>query len=232
MSYKKLKKPFIISLPIALGYIPLGVVCGMLLNSAGLSPLLVVMMSFLVFAGSSQFVAAGMLAHGAALSAIVVTTFIINIRQLIYSSSLANYLSEKNPLKIIAFSQFITDETFAINSRQYNDGSWSDADATLLGLFSNLHWVVGNLIGALFGKYLGIPTGVAGFALTAMFIILLVLQIQRKGDIQLCIIGSICAVVVYHFNQSGFSIIISTAISVLIASFIDCLAGSAEVADE
>ncbi len=52
MTYKNLKKPFIISLPIALGYIPLGIVCGMLLNNAGLNPYLVVAMSFLVFAGA------------------------------------------------------------------------------------------------------------------------------------------------------------------------------------
>ncbi|PIE77039.1 MAG: transporter [Clostridiales bacterium] len=232
MTYKNLKKPFIISLPIALGYIPLGIVCGMLLNNAGLNPYSVVAMSFLVFAGSSQFVAASMLAHGATLIAIVVTTFIINLRQLIYSSSLANHLTEKNPLKIIAFSQFITDETFAINSRQYNDASWSDTDATLLGLFSNLHWVIGNLIGALFGKYLGIPTGVAGFALTAMFIALLALQIRQKSDVRLCVIGAFSAIAVYSFNQSGFSIIISTAISVLIAAFIDNLTGKAEVDDE
>ncbi len=232
MSYKNLKKPFIISLPIALGYIPLGIICGMLLNNAGLNPPLVAMMSFLVFAGSSQFVAASMLAHGAALSAIVMTTFIINIRQLIYSSSLSNHLTAKQPLKIMVFSQFITDETFAINSRQYNDGSWSDAEATLLGLFSNIHWVVGNLIGALFGKYLGIPAGVAGFALTSMFIILLVLQIQRKGDVRLCVIGSISAIVVYSFNQSGFSIIIATAISVVIAALVDNLSARSEAEGE
>jgi len=43
--------------PICLGYVPIGLAFGVLAQKAGLSPLAIGLMSLLVFAGSSQFIA-------------------------------------------------------------------------------------------------------------------------------------------------------------------------------
>ena len=48
--------------PICLGYMPIGLAFGVLAQKAGLSPLEIGLMSVLVFAGSSQFIAVSMLA--------------------------------------------------------------------------------------------------------------------------------------------------------------------------
>ncbi len=73
--------------PICLGYLPIGIALGVLAQKAGLSPLAVGLMSMFVFAGSSQFIAVSMLAGGATFVAIIVTTFMVNLRHLLMSSS-------------------------------------------------------------------------------------------------------------------------------------------------
>lgn len=78
--------------PICLGYFPLGFAFGVLAQKAGLDSLDIALMSILVYAGSSQFIAVAMLSVGAAPVSIILTTFIVNLRHMMMSSSLAVYL--------------------------------------------------------------------------------------------------------------------------------------------
>ena len=50
--------------PIVLGYVPIGFAYGVLAIKSGLSPRNVVLMSLIVYAGASQFIAAGLFAAG------------------------------------------------------------------------------------------------------------------------------------------------------------------------
>ena len=76
------------SIPICLGYIPLGIACGILSEKAGLSPLQIGMFSLFVYAGSGQFITASLLIAGASMSSIIFTTFILNLRNMLMSSTL------------------------------------------------------------------------------------------------------------------------------------------------
>ena len=75
-------------IPIAIGYLALGIACGILAQQAGLTPLEALGMSVLVFAGSGQFIGIAMMAQGAALVSIGLTIFIVNLRHLLFSSTL------------------------------------------------------------------------------------------------------------------------------------------------
>ena len=66
-------------IPIAIGYLALGIACGILAQQAGLTPLEALGMSVLVFAGSGQFIGIAMMAQGAALVSIGLTIFIVNL---------------------------------------------------------------------------------------------------------------------------------------------------------
>ncbi len=61
--------------PICIGYIPQGFAFGVLAQKAGFDTMDIGLMSVLVFAGSSQFIAVAMLGSGAAPTSIVITTF-------------------------------------------------------------------------------------------------------------------------------------------------------------
>ena len=75
-------------LPLIIGAIPFGIIFGALATSNGLSVGAALAMSALVFAGSAQFIAMGMIAAGTGWLLIVFTTFIVNLRHLLYAASL------------------------------------------------------------------------------------------------------------------------------------------------
>lgn len=91
-----IKESFIASIPIFLGYIPIGIVGGILLQKSGLSPFQIALMVTLVFGGSSQFIAASMISTGASVTSIVLTTFIVNLRHFLMSSNLNMYIKNKS----------------------------------------------------------------------------------------------------------------------------------------
>lgn len=77
------------AMPIVLGYVPIGLAFGVLAHEAGLTTGAVLGMSIIVFAGSSQFMAAAMLGAGAAFLPITIATFFINFRHFLMSAALS-----------------------------------------------------------------------------------------------------------------------------------------------
>ena len=68
--------------PLYLGVIPFALAYAVTARAAGLSVLETCLMSVLVFAGASQFSAAGAFAGGAGGLTVVFTTFLLNVRHL------------------------------------------------------------------------------------------------------------------------------------------------------
>ncbi len=102
------------ALPIVLGYLPVGVAFGVLARKAGLSPLETGSMSFLVYAGASQFIAVEMISNGISLVPIVLTTLFINLRHLLMSSTVSLYFNHPSLRMMGLLSAQLTDESFAV----------------------------------------------------------------------------------------------------------------------
>ncbi|MDX2479506.1 MAG: AzlC family ABC transporter permease [Desulfuromusa sp.] len=166
--------------PICLGYIPIGLSLGVLAQQTGLPWWSVAMMSVLVFAGSAQFICVAMLAAGASISAIIFTTLIVNLRHTLMSSALAVYLAGVNRKFLTVFSYGITDESFAVNMTQYKNGQWDRWRALVVNHLANSVWILATVTGTLIGQF--VPQGAFGidYALTGMFICLLVFQFQGR----------------------------------------------------
>ncbi|HET6346167.1 MAG TPA: AzlC family ABC transporter permease, partial [Myxococcota bacterium] len=75
--------------PMALGYAPIGFAVGALSRGAGMSPLNTLLMSLLVYAGSSQLIATQLLVLEASPVSVIATTFVVNLRHLLMASALA-----------------------------------------------------------------------------------------------------------------------------------------------
>ena len=102
------------AIPIVLGYLPVGMAFGVLARRAGLSPSEAVLMSLVVYAGASQFLAVEMLSQGLLGLPVVLATFFINLRHLLMSSTLAPRLQGvRLPLLGLLAGQ-LTDESFAV----------------------------------------------------------------------------------------------------------------------
>ena len=70
-------------------------------------------MSALVFAGSSQFIAATLIGSAAAMPVVLLTVFIVNLRHMLYSASLMPYVTNLPQGLRAVMSFWLTDETFA-----------------------------------------------------------------------------------------------------------------------
>jgi len=166
--------------PICLGYIPIGLALGVLAQQTGLPWWAVAMMSVLVFAGSAQFICVAMLAVGSSLPAIIFTTLVVNLRHLLMSSALAVYLPGVNRRFLALFAYGITDESFAVNMTRFRNEGWDRWRALTLNHIANFVWILATITGALVGQL--VPQGAFGidYALTGMFICLLVFQLNGR----------------------------------------------------
>jgi 4-azaleucine resistance transporter AzlC len=105
--------------PILVGVFPFGLIYGALARDAGLAAFPAQMMSSIVFAGSSQFVAAKLIAEAAPGAVIVLTIAVVNLRHLLYSASVAEYVRDLPLRWKILLSYLLTDEAYAATIVHY-----------------------------------------------------------------------------------------------------------------
>ena len=184
--------------PIILGYVAVGLAFGVVARTSGLSPLEVGLMSLILYAGSSQFVAVSLLAGGASVSAIVVAVLLVNIRHLLYSAALAPRLHHLPTWQSTLVGSETTDETFAV-IMSHQAGHRPRRARWFFGLNLTAHatWIAATTIGALVGR--AIPdTRALGldFALAAMFAALLILQIANQPRQRTAVLVACVAAVV------------------------------------
>lgn len=202
--------------PICMGYVPIGLAFGVLAQKAGLQPWQVGMMSLFVFAGSSQFIAVSMLSSGASAAAIAVTTFVVNLRHFLMSSSLAVHLRGSSWKFLTAFAYGVTDESFAVNMAKFRGEEWGKERALVVNQTANAAWVLSTVIGGYGGEF--IPAGSFGidYALSAMFLALVVFQLRGRIYIMTGITAGVLAVVLALLVPGNSYVVIA---SLLAATF-------------
>lgn len=167
--------------PIAVGYIPSAVACGILCRTAGLTAAESVFMSFIVFAGSSQFVALNLLLIGAGQLEIVLATALLNMRHIMMSSVLARRLKPQiSAIKRVLIYFEMTDESFSVAAMR-KEPLLSSEFMFGLNIQGHFTWTFGTLAGYLGTSFL--PKSVQdsmGIAIYALFIGLLIPSVQKN----------------------------------------------------
>lgn len=105
--------------PLLLGAFPFGLIYGALAVTAGLSPAAALAMSLFVFAGSAQFVAAGLVGMGTPILVVILTTFVVNLRHTLYSATLLPHVRALPQRWRAPLAFWLTDETFAVAVVRY-----------------------------------------------------------------------------------------------------------------
>ncbi len=184
--------------PLIVGAIPFGIIFGTLAEGSGLSFGATVGMSAFVFAGSSQFIALGLLTAGSTLPLIVLTTVVVNLRHMLYAASLLPYVQGASQRWKAAIGFFLTDEAFAIAIRRYLQPDPSPYK----------HWYYLGAGGAMYGNWifctwLGltvgqlIPNAAAwglDFAMVATFIGMIVTYVTTRPMVGAIIVAGVVAV--------------------------------------
>ena len=183
--------------PIMLGVIPFGIACGVMGLTAGLTPLETVMMSLLVFAGASQFIAITMLGAGiSGWGLIVFTTLLVNLRHMLMSASLAQYMMRQSMFRQAFLSFLLTDEAYAVTiSRIYKEG-YSAASQFGASISLYITWALSTIAGVFVGSYIPDPLAWGlDFAMPATFLVLLVPRITDRTSVVVCVVAGLIAVV-------------------------------------
>ena len=140
--------------PLMLGAFPFGMIYGTLAMTAGLSKGATMAMSAFVFAGSSQFIAVGLVAAHAPVAIIILTTFIVNLRHMLYSATLLPFLTKLPRKWRVALAFWLTDETFAVSVHRYHrKGSLDFAHWYQLGssVAMYINWQIWCFVGMVLG---------------------------------------------------------------------------------
>jgi 4-azaleucine resistance transporter AzlC len=169
------------TIPMMVGAAPFGVIFGTLVTAGPLRPWHGQLMSLAVFAGSSQFIALGLIAAHASFLVVWATTLIVNVRHVLYSATLAPYVARLPVRWRLALGGLLTDEVFAVAYAHYRHAPPGQIGPHYFlgsGLAMYVNWQIWTLAGLLFGaafprlQSLGLD-----FAMVATFIAIVVPQL-------------------------------------------------------
>ncbi len=167
--------------PILLGVIPFGMISGASAVAAGLSLGQAVGMSVVVFAGAAQLAAVELLAHGASPVVVVLTAWVINLRFMMYSASLAPWVRSLVASKKLLLSYLLTDQAYAVSLVRFEQHPKRPKLAFYLGAAATLWgvWQLSTLAGAALGS--GLPATLElEFAIPLTFIALMVPMLNDR----------------------------------------------------
>lgn len=213
------------AMPTALGYISIGLACG-IIGASYVSPLEMTLMSSLVYAGSAQFAMLALLAIHAPVTAIALTVFLINLRLFLLGLHTSTFFRYVSLLQNIGIGILLTDETYGVLLSEhvhtkYISLQWMYGN----NITSYLAWFVGSVVGTTLGNLLPNPEMFGlDFALVGMFIGIFSSQflvMLHKTKLQKLIV--ILAVVVLSFY--ALSMLFSSSLAVLMSTLLGCAAG-------
>jgi len=216
------KRIFTPALPVVLGYIPVGFAYGVLGVNAGISTLNTILMSLIVFAGSAQLMTTGFFAQGLNPFSIIITTFIVNLRHMLMSASLSSHMKEWKKIEVAGFCYELTDETFAVHSLRFTEGDTSALPAMIINFICQLSWIVGTILGAMAGNLISdVKPFALDYALPAMFIALLILQVHNRKHVIVAIVGAVVSILLWKLGITQWNVILSTVIGATLGAILE-----------
>jgi 4-azaleucine resistance transporter AzlC len=205
-------------IPTLLGYIGIGIAAGVVGKSANLSVLEITLLAVIVYAGTAQFIIAGLMMVATPVSAIIFTVFLVNSRHFLMSMATAPAFRKFSFFNNMAIGSLLTDESFAvvmsaITNKVPVNVAWMHG----LNVTAYLAWIVSCFLGAVIGEWLPDPN-LFGFdyALVAMFIGLLYLQLigdkskSLKNRLLVMLTVALMLILLMRFVSPEMAILIST----------------------
>ncbi|WP_127128138.1 AzlC family ABC transporter permease [Georgenia sp. SYP-B2076] len=204
---------------VGMGYLPLGAAFGVLLATSGLDWWWAPVFSVLIYAGSMEFLAIGLVTGGVGLAQVAATAFFVNFRHVFYGLSFP-LLKIRSGLGRLYGVHALTDEAYALlATKPHHDLTGTRVLAT--EVLCHLYWLTGSVTGALLGASLGLDAGGLGFALTAVFVVLTIDAFRAAPDVPTLVIAVACAVLALAVRPGSMLVVaLLTFVAVLIGRFL------------
>ena len=150
------------------------------MKALGFSPLVPILISIFVFAGSMQFVAGSVLVGAFAPVSTFFLTLMVNARHVFYGISMLEKYRNLGRKKFPTIF-WMCDETFSVNvSAEIPPGVDKRCFYFVVSFFDYTYWVVGTALGAVLGQFIPFDTTGIDFAMTALFLVILVGQWEKE----------------------------------------------------
>ena len=187
------------SVPIVLGYFPIAFSFGVAVTRAGFTVSEAVMLSLVIYAGASQFLALALVTSGAPVLVAAFTLMAMNLRHVLYGPALMKQAGAGASRRLAwAWAWGLTDEVFGQALGALARGQrFSEAWMFGLGLGAYAAWVSGTAAGALAGGgaldgWPALSAGL-GFMLTALFLALF-LSILSRAAVPAILVAAVATV--------------------------------------
>ena len=190
------------TLPVMTGYLVLGAGFSMIMKANGFGIGWSLAMSIFIYAGSMQYLAVSLITGGASLLSVAITTLMVNARHLFYGLSMTEPYRHAGPAKpYLIFA--LTDETYSLVCM----GDKTTEHCLLVSLLNQIYWVTGTALGGILGSILRINTEGIDFALTALFLTVMLDQWLNTDDHFPAITGAAASLLcLLLFGQGSFLI--------------------------
>ena len=182
-------------LPILLGVVPFAMITGVAAVGVGLSPLDTFGMSVIVFAGASQLAMLQLMKTGSPWIIMVLTTWVINLRFVMYSAVLAPSMQNLPTRWKAVLAYMLSDQAFGISMSYFAtheevDKGWFYFGAALTIWVA---WQVSAIAGSLLGTL--IPAGWGfDFAFPLSFMALMFAALRDRPTVAAAVTGGLAAV--------------------------------------
>lgn len=202
-----LKAAFPYTIPVLAGFLFLGIAYGILMKSIGYGPGWTFLMSFIVFAGSMQYVGVTLLASTFNPWYALLITLMVNARHIFYGISMLEKFKNTGKLRpYLIFS--LCDETFSIlcsvKPKEEIDSNWF---MFFVAFLNRWYWILGSVLGAFLGEIIRFNTKGLDFALTALFVVIFINQWMEQKNYFPAIVGVVSSVIcLVVFGQNNFII--------------------------
>jgi 4-azaleucine resistance transporter AzlC len=207
--------------PVLITVLVVGLSFGIVARQAGLSPVEIMAMSVLVFAGAAQFAMVQLFTDGVGWPLIVATVLLINLRHLLMAAALRPYFARVSATRRLAAAYVLTDEAFAMAIGWFRRGRTEVAYYATFAVALYVLWNAATVIGMLVGPSIGEPRrfGV-DFAITATFIAIVVLGVRRRSDAVVAIAAALIASALAYLGASVVAVVTAGALAPLLVLFV------------
>lgn len=202
------------SIPICLGYFPLGLAFGVIAQNYGMSALEVGLMSIVLFSGSGQFITVALMTIGASFWSIILTILLVNSRYLLFSATASLYLKRFPSWMVAIITSGITDETFVVSTMHFRETKVSGKFWLGLNITSHFAWISSTVLGVFVGNFIpNMEMFGLNFALPAMFIALFFMTAENRQMIGVGAVAGLLSLFFLNLGLTDANILLSTVIA-------------------
>ena len=213
--------------PMLLGVVPFGLVAGAAPVAHGLDGWQAVGLSTVVFAGASQLAIIDALSHGGSAIVAILAAWTINLRMVLYSASLAPYLSHEPTRRRLGAAYLLVDQAYAVSVSRWARDDRKEGRLSYFvgaGLLLWTAWQASTVTGVLVGA--AVPDDVPlDFAVPLVFLVLLVPVLDNRPAVAAALAGGVTAVVAAELGAGTVSTIVGAAAGILVGALVDARGG-------